>query len=219
MYAKEIALAVFDGVVSIPIDLAYGVRRTFEDFGGSGSATRVANMAENKRVANIIENAIKFANTDAGPITKILKVILEEFYRDLPDSVIEKAAKKAGVGATYMTSRVSTQAALVNLIAKKLTAQITAKVIARRLAKMGVGFAMGALIIQCMIEKASESAKRLRLKHPLIYNKLRAQNVDMAYFLVEDSVIHIMDAIAKKSGNPEAFKKLFEEMENEILGN
>lgn len=51
MYAKEIALAVFDGVVSIPIDLAYGVRRTFEDFGGSGSATRVANMAENKRVA------------------------------------------------------------------------------------------------------------------------------------------------------------------------
>lgn len=27
MYAKEIALAVFDGVVSIPIDLAYGVRR------------------------------------------------------------------------------------------------------------------------------------------------------------------------------------------------
>ncbi|WKU19452.1 hypothetical protein [Advenella alkanexedens] len=119
---KEIALAVFDGVVSIPIDLAYGVRRTFEDFGGSGSATRVANMAENKRVANIIENAIKFANTDAGPITKILKVILKEFYRDLPDSVIEKAAKKAGVGATYMTSRVSTQAALVNLIAKKLTA-------------------------------------------------------------------------------------------------
>lgn len=94
MYAKEIALAVFDGVVSIPIDLAYGVRRTFEDFGGSGSATRVANMAENKRVANIIENAIKFANTDAGPITKILKVILKEFYRDLPDSVIEKAAKK-----------------------------------------------------------------------------------------------------------------------------
>ena len=49
--------------------------------------------------------------------------------------------------------------------------------------------------------------------------ELRAQNVDMAYFLVEDSVIHIMDAIAKKSGNPEAFKKLFEEMENEILGN
>jgi len=38
MYAKEIALAVFDGIISIPIDLAYGVRRTFEDFGGSGNA-------------------------------------------------------------------------------------------------------------------------------------------------------------------------------------
>ena len=64
----------FHGVVSIPIDLAYGVRRTFEDFGGSGRQQE-ANMAENKREANIIENAIKFANTDAGPITKILKVI------------------------------------------------------------------------------------------------------------------------------------------------
>jgi len=66
MYAKEIALAVFDGVISIPIDLAYGVRRTFEDFGGNGDATRLNNVAENKRIAIIVENAIKFANTDAG---------------------------------------------------------------------------------------------------------------------------------------------------------
>lgn len=48
MYAKEIALAVFDGVISIPMDLDYGVRRTFEDFGGSGNATRLNNVAENK---------------------------------------------------------------------------------------------------------------------------------------------------------------------------
>jgi len=97
MYAKEIALAVFDGVISIPMDLAYGVRRTFEDFGGSGNGTRLNNVAENKRVAIIIDNAIKFANTDAGPITKVLKIILEEFYRDIPDAVIEKVAKKRGL--------------------------------------------------------------------------------------------------------------------------
>jgi hypothetical protein len=217
MYAKEIAIAVFDGVVSIPIDLAYGVRRTFEDFGGSGNATRLSNAAENKRVAIIIENAIKFANTDAGPITKILKIILEEFYQDIPDDVIEKVAKKTGIGATYMTSRVATQAALVNLIAKKLTAQITAKVIARRLAKMGVGFALGALIIQGMIEKASESAKRLMITHPIIYHKLRAQNIDMAYFLVEDSMSKTMEAIRIKSGNPEKFKKILREIENEVM--
>jgi len=42
--------------------------------------SRLNNVAENKRVMIIIENAIKFANTDAGPITKILKIILEEFY-------------------------------------------------------------------------------------------------------------------------------------------
>ncbi len=215
---KRNSLAVFDGVVSIPVDLAYGVRRTFEDFGGSGNATRVANIAENERIVVIIDNAIKFANTNAGPITKVLKIILEEFYRDIPDSVIEKAANKSGIGATYMASRVSTKP-LVNIIAKKLTTQITAKVIARRLAKMGVGFALGTLIIQGMIEKASESAKRLRLKHPQIYNKIRSQNVDMAYFLVEDSMSKIMDAISTKSGNPEAFNKLLQEMENEILAN
>jgi hypothetical protein len=217
MYAKEIALAVFDGVISIPIGLAYGVRRTFEDFGGSGIATRINNFSENKRVAIIIENAIKFANTDAGPITKVLKIILEEFYQDIPDAIIEKVAREAGIGATYMTSRVATQAALVNLIAKKLTTQITAKVIVRRLAKMGVGFALGALIIQGMIEKASESAKRLKLTHPKIYQKLWEQNIDMAYFLVEDSMTKTMDAIRIKTLNPESFNKLLQEIENEIL--
>lgn len=217
MYTKEIALAVFDGVISIPLDLAYGARRTFEDFGGSGNSARLKNVAENKRVTIIIENSIKFANTDAGPITKILKIILEEFYKDIPDDVIEKVAKKAGIGATYMTSRVATQATLVNLIAKKLTAQITAKVIARRLAKMGVGFALGTLIIQGMIEKASESAKRLMVTHPKIYHKLRAQNIDMAYFLVEDSMSKTMDAIRIKLGNPEKFNKILREIENEVM--
>lgn len=217
MYVKEIALAVFDGVVSIPIDLANGVRRTFEDFGGSGNTTRLNNAAENRRVAIIIKNAIKFANTDIGPLTKILKIILEEFYQDIPDNVIKKAATKAGIGATYMASRVATQAALVNIIAKKLTVQITAKVIARRLAKMGIGFALGALIIQGMIEKSSGSAKRLQLTHPKIYHKLRAQNIDMAYFLVEDSMSKTMDAIRIKSSNPDNFNKILREIENEIL--
>lgn len=116
-----------------------------------------------------------------------------------------------------MSSRVATQAALVNLIAKKLTAQITAKVIARRLAKMGVGFALGALIIQGMIEKASESAKRLSIRHPKIYHKLRAQNIDMAYFLVEDSMSRTMEAIKIKSGNPDKFNRMLREIENEVL--
>jgi len=159
MYSKEIALSVFDGVISIPTDLAYGVRKTFEDLGGNGKATRLNNASENKRASIIIENAIKFANTDAGPITKVLKIILEEFYQDIPDNIIEKAAKKIGISATYMTSRVAMQVALVNLIAKILTTQIATKVTARRLAKMGVGFMLGALIIQGIIEKASESQK------------------------------------------------------------
>lgn len=217
MYAREIALAVFDGVVSIPVDLAFGARRTFEDFGGSGRATRINNAAENRRVAIIIENAIKFANTDAGPITKVMKILLEEFYRDLPDTIIEKAAKKAGIVTTYMTSRITTQAALVNLIAKALTAQITTKVIARRLAKMGVGFVLGALIIQGMIEKASESAKRLGVTHPAIYQKLKSQNLDMAYFLVEDSMSKTMDALRIKSESPDKFNKILQEIENEIM--
>jgi len=152
-----------------------------------------------------------------GPITKVLKIILEEFYRDIPDDLIEKVAKKLGIGATYMTSRVVTQAALVNLIAKKLTAQITTKIIARRLAKMGVGFALGALIIQGMIEKASESAKKLSFTHPKIYHKLRVQNIDMAYFLVEDSMSETMEAIRTKSGNPEKFNRILQEIENEIM--
>ncbi len=90
MYSKEIALAVFDGIISIPVDLAYGVRRTFEDFGGSGNTAKLNNVAENKRVTIIIDNAIRFANTDAGPITKILKIILEEFYQDIPDDILAR---------------------------------------------------------------------------------------------------------------------------------
>lgn len=132
-------------------------------------------------------------------------------------SLLKKPQKKAGIGAAYMTSRMATQAVLVNVIAKKITFQITEKVIVKCLSKMCVGFVFGALIIQGMIEKSSESAKRLQLTDPKIYVKLRGQNIDTAYFLVEESMAKTMDAIRIKFQNPDRFNDLLREIENLIL--
>lgn len=217
MYVKELALAVVDGIVSIPADLAYGLRRTFEDLGGSGQTVRLENAAERQRVLNVIKQAFDFSKSDAGPIAKIVKIILDEFYGKLSDELLEKIAKKAGIGTVFLGARTTTQVALVNAISKILTEQIAIAFIAKRFAKLGVGVALTALLIQGLLERASESTKKLFSSHPKIYIELKGQNLDMAYFIVEDAMAPIMEAIKVYNIDKKRFKQLLKDIENNYV--
>ncbi|SBS39862.1 hypothetical protein MSP8887_04042 [Marinomonas spartinae] len=217
MYLKEISTAVFDGIISIPTDLFHGVIRTYEDVGGKGKKVRLENLEEDKRALKIIENAIKYARSDTGPIAQIVKIILEEFYKDIPDSIIGEVAKKLGVGAVYMGSRTTTQAIIVKIVSTKLTNQIAIKIVSKNFTRGIVGFSLGALVIQGVIEKASNSAKELKRTHPEIYRKLRERDLDMAFFLVEKPFSKLLKLMSLKKTNIDRYNEQVKELKNEII--
>lgn len=215
MYIKELGEAVVDGIISIPSDIGHGAKRTYEDVAGSRTV-RAENKAERERTWRVIKKAIDFGSSEAGPISKIVRIILTEFYDLLPDSAIESIAKKAGLGTSFMGGRVATQVALTTLIAKKISTKIALKAAAQRAVKFGVGVAASALLIQGLIEKASEASKRLQRSHPKIHTMLKQNDLDMAFVLVEDSMQPILKAIEVHGKNAEEFKRLVEGIINEI---
>lgn len=215
MYIAELEKAAIKGVISIPVDLAYGIRRTFEDVAG-GDRVRHENRAERERGMRAIKMAIDFGSSASGPIAQMVKLVLTEFYDLLPDSAIESIAKKAGVGASFMAGRVSTQLTLTTLVSQQLAKEIAVKAIAQRALKFGVGAAASALLVQGFIEKASEASKRLQLLNPKLYSKFREKNLDMAYVIVEDSMAPLLKAIRVYDRSKAEFEVLVEKFLNEI---
>ncbi len=59
MYIKELGKAVIDGVISIPADLAYGARRTYEDIAGS-AIVKEQNRAERQRIMHALKMGFGF---------------------------------------------------------------------------------------------------------------------------------------------------------------
>ncbi len=209
MYIAELGLAVVEGIISIPSDLGYGAKRTYEDLAGN-QTVRAENKAERQRISNAIKKAIELGSSEVGPINRIVKLILTEFYDLLPDSAIDSIAKKAGLGTSFMVGRVSTQVALTTLVARKLAKEIALKAVAKRLLKFGIGALASALLLQGFMEKASDASKRLQRVHPKIHKLLKQNDLDMVFILVEDSMRPILKAIEVHSGNKEEFTRLVE---------
>lgn len=214
MYIAELGKAAIQGVISIPTDITYGAKRTFEDVVGSHQV-RNENRAERERGMRAIKMAIDFGSSESGPIKEMVKLVLTEFYDLLPDSAIDFIAKKAGVGASFMVGRISTQLTLTTLISQQIAKKIATKAITQRAFKFGVGAAASVLLIQGFIEKASEASKRLRSTNPGLYKKFRERNLDMAYIIIEDSMSPFLEAINTHNKNKAKFYLLIEKMLNE----
>lgn len=214
MYVPELGKAAIKGIVSIPKDIAYGARRTAEDLFGN-QKVRNENRAERERGIRAIKMAIDFGSSESGLIREMVKLVLTEFYDLLPDSAIESIAKKAGIGASFMTGRTSAQLMLTTLISRQIAEKIATQVTAQRVVKFGVGAAASALIIQGFIEQASEASKRLSLTNPRLYEKFRDRNLDMAYIIIEDSMSPFLKAINTHNKNKAEFDLLIESMLNE----
>lgn len=214
MYVAELGKAAIQGIVSIPKDIAYGARRTAEDLFGN-QKVRNENRAERERGIRVIKMAIDFGSSESGLIREMVKLVLTEFYDLLPDSAIESIAKKAGIGASFMTGRTSAQLMLTTLISRQIAEKIATQVTAQRVVKFGVGAAASALIIQGFIEQASEASKRLSLTNPRLYEKFRDRNLDMAYIIIEDSMSPFLKAINTHNKNKAEFDLLIESMLNE----
>lgn len=208
----SIAKAVASGVVSIPVDLFYGARRTAEDVGLMGSQVRLENAAERERLFNLLNDAFK----NRSILTRLVEILLNNFFDKIPESALNTMAAKAGYGAVRYGARYATQTFLVNLISKKVVEAAITKAVAQRIAKFGVGLAVSAVLFQGLLERASNSSQKLRTEHPAIYQQLRRENLDMLYFIVEDFMEPYMQAIKLATTNAAEFQRLLDQILKEI---
>jgi len=219
MSLLSIAEAIVSGVVSIPVDIYHGTRRTAEDVGLLGRDARLENQAERERLTNLIGEVFRNRNILLRPV----EIILDHFFDLLPDDALQRMARAApGVAdaaaptVARMIARSQTQNQLKQYIGRKIVERAITRAIAQRIAKFGVGIVLSGVLLQGMLERASNAAHSLRIEHPAIYQMIRNENLDMVYFLVEDFMKPYLDAIKLAGTNQAEFRRLVQAIESQI---
>ena len=186
----------------IPVDTYYGLRRTTEDVGLFGSKTRRRNAEERDRVASLIADALR----NRRVIARTVEIAIADFLDKLPVETQEKIRQSAALSGVKFASNKAAQLTLSTYLGRRLAERITARVIAQRLAKFGVGFAISAVMIQGMIERASNASRRLEVANPALYRKLKQENLDMIYFIAEDELAPFVSTDVLKLRSPKALE-------------
>jgi hypothetical protein len=208
----DIAKAIATGIVSIPADLYYGGRRTAEDLGLMGEATRLENAAERERLLQLLNDA--FRNRQI--LGRLVTIILDEFFEKVPDDKLRRMSEKAGLRAAQWGGRYAAQQFLVAYITRKLVEAAIIRAAAQRIAKFGIGLIVSGVLLQGLLERASNAANRLRVSYPIVYQKIRNENLDMLYFIVEDFVVPYLEAAKLATQNSAEFGRVLDEIERQI---
>lgn len=180
----SLAEAVVEGVVSVPLDIYYGGRRTLEDVGVFGAEVQHKNSQERDRIVSLIQKCIE----NRGLIEQLVSMIINDFSNRLPSSVAEKLQDNAAASGVKVISRFSTQQIFSIFLGTQLVKKIALKGVIALVTRVGVGVALTAVLLQGLIERASNASYRLHDTNPRLHRKLKDADLDMIYFLVEDMV-------------------------------
>lgn len=208
----EIGEAIVKGVLEIPVDLYYGGRRTMEDVGLFGAEVRQQNAEERDRVGALIAQAVRNRQT----LQRLIEVIVFDFLDKLPESTQSKLNDSLSLSGVKFTSKKAAQFTLSAYLGKKLTEKIVTRVVAKRLAKFGVGLAISAVLIQGMIERASNASQRLAKINPGLFAKLKAENLDMIYFLAEEELAPFVTTDALQIRDPSAYDAFLQKLDSTL---
>jgi hypothetical protein len=106
-------------------------------------------------------------------------------------TVAKALAKKLATQlATKLAGRIA-QTALYKTVLKRVA-------VAATVGSSGVGIPISLLMLQGIIEKASEARKRLSKDMPALYRELDQRQLEMAYFLVEEHIAALKSMIVGK---------------------
>lgn len=206
----DISEAIISGIVSIPVDVYYGARRTAEDVGFFGNDVRLENAAERERLISLIGRVF---NGDHRMLINMIEIILNQFFDKVPDSVLQRMASAAGMRALEFGVRSATKTFLINLISSRIINRAVSRAAIQRVTKIAVGMILTAAIWQGLLERASNASQRLRISNSGIYQTFRNQNLDMIYFLIEDHVQPYLEAVKIADTNSAEFQRLLREIE------
>jgi len=212
MKIADIAGAVLKGVAEIPLDLYYGTRRTFEDLGFRGAEVQKANNEERERIRALIKDAIRNRHV----LERLIRIVIDDTFEKLPHETQQKIVERMQLGGIKTTSKQGAKVVLSGYLGSKLAAAITVKVIAQRLTKLGVGFAVSALILQGFLERASNASQRLAQANPTLHRKLKSQNLDMLYFLAEAELAPFVSLNVTQLRHPAVFDDFVRQLDRQL---
>jgi hypothetical protein len=213
----DISVAIGKGIYSVGEDIVYGIERTAEGLGASGSARITEIGFENEQIVKIIKEAIQYPLEEKGPLYKAIKMILLEYYSNFPEETLRTIAEKAGVGVGFLAGRMLIGRQIVGSVTRRILLKLASsegfKLLSTRLGlsvtatASGVGTVVGLLMIQGVAQRASDGRKRLEISHPDLSKKLKQNGgLDLLYFLIEDPMKKHLNTIKEAVMSPMRFE-------------
>ncbi|UJD79850.1 hypothetical protein [Serratia rubidaea] len=209
MQASELAKAVYEGVITIPVDFYFGLERTLEDLNltAGGFIYQSRNRAEDDRFIKGIIQVAKNSNV----LFDMVKFIVGDVIEKLPEPAVKKIAEGVSLTGYTLVSKSQAQAAIAYYIATRVVRGTLSPALIKfgRLNTLGL---ISVVMIQGTVARAARSSRKLLNENPKLYYALRARNWDMLYFLVEDALSKflILDRLYYKD------RAAFERVVNEI---
>lgn len=178
--------AVAKGFISLPVSLGY-LGYDFLD-----TEHRRENLDDKYRIAKLIQET----HFDRGVVEKVISVFIDDFVSLIDISSLGVKMAGSGAGKIFFSQWTGVQLGYV-ISERAVTALFAGTIIG------------GLLSIGAETSRAIYTSRYLRDRNPEAYYKLKKiGNLDLIYFLVEDTVKPFERACHISESNPDEFKNI-----------
>ncbi|SMB48653.1 conserved hypothetical protein [Serratia proteamaculans] len=181
MDAKQIAKGIAEGIGSLPVSLGYSIRRTWEGSGAASNGLKERNFRETERFVSLIRSTVD----KQEPIRRLVMIVINDFYSKLDEGSRTIISGEINRAEGFLAGRSVTQFVIANKIASNIIRKASYGAIYKRFIKYSTTVILNVVMFQGMIEEAALASRRMQVKYPKTFYKVRGINLDMAYFLVE----------------------------------
>ncbi|QCT22507.1 hypothetical protein FEM41_24140 [Jejubacter calystegiae] len=181
MDAKMIAHGILDGLSSIPHGMYLGVVRTWEDLGVTGNREKYRNQEETERFFLMI----KSLGNPESPLRRLITIVITEFYQKLDERGKAAVDNQLGYGAGAIGARVTGQIVIAQTVASQIIKRVMIDKAFQHFVRFTTSAFLNVVMIQGLIEESARASRRMSKRFPMTYIRVKRENLDMVYFLVE----------------------------------
>ena len=190
----------------LPQSFAQGAKRAVNTINVFNPSEFAETWSENVRGGKLIVSAITTAASNSGPIVQIVSITLDIYFKQLPNCAQQKIMAELGIKAAYYGGRFASKR-VVQQAAKVIIQQVVSHLIFKRLLSLLTGGFATLAVWYAIAQEAGDASRRLRRQAPVVYRALRKNNLDMAYFLVEDKLNKYINEVRTARNLSDTFKK------------
>lgn len=181
MDITQIAYGIADSLSSIPKGFRLGLVRTWEGIGIADRSEKYRNEDENERFFQMI----KGMGNPENPLRRLITIIITDFYQKLDAKGKEAIENKLLYGGGAVVGKVGGQIAVAQTAAAIIIRKIVVEEAWRHFIRFASSASLNVIMFQGLIEEAARASRRMGKKYPTMYMKVKRENLDMIYFLVE----------------------------------